>query len=85
MLNILAGGDTSSATMRTAVYHLAKQPHAYAQLVAELDAARLTLPAQWRHVKDLPYLDAVMREAWRMGPGIAMVLERVVCQLYCPG
>lgn len=78
MLNVLAGGDTSSATMRAVVYYLAKTPHAYRKLISELDAANLSMPAQWRDVKDLPYLDAVMREAWRMNPGIAMIFERVV-------
>lgn len=78
MLNVLAGGDTTSATMRAVVYYLAKTPHAYGKLTAELDAARLSLPAQWRDVKGLPYLDAVIREALRINPGIAMIFERVV-------
>ncbi|CAN8105531.1 unnamed protein product [Discula destructiva] len=78
MLNVLAGGDTTSATMRAVVYYLAKTPHAYNKLTAELDAARLPLPAQWRDIKALPYLDAVMREATRINPGIAMIFERLV-------
>lgn len=78
MLNVLAGGDTTSATMRAVVYYLAKTPHAYKRLTAELDAAHLPLPAQWRDIKALPYLDAVMREATRINPGIAMILERLV-------
>lgn len=77
MLNVLAGGDTTAATMRAVVYHLAKTPHAYEKLTAELDAARLPLPAQWRDIRDLPYLDAVLREAMRVNPGLAMVFERV--------
>lgn len=78
MTSILTGGDTTSSTMRAVVYYLPKTPHVYDKLVAELDAARLSLPAQWRKIKDLPYLDAVMREAMRINPGIAMIFEREV-------
>lgn len=78
LLNVLAGGDTSAAVMRAAVYYLAKTPKAYEKLVAELEAAKLSLPAQWKDINKLPYLDAVVREALRFEPGVAMALERVV-------
>ncbi|KAL2005575.1 hypothetical protein VTN00DRAFT_10068 [Thermoascus crustaceus] len=78
MLNILAGGDTTSATMRAVVYYLSKNHTAYEKLVDELDHAQLSIPAQWRDINGLPYLDAVMREAMRINPGIAMIFERVV-------
>ncbi|KAL4741810.1 cytochrome P450 [Aspergillus similis] len=77
MLSILAGGDTSSATMRATVYYLAKNADAYKKLVAELTAANLTMPAQWKDIRELPYLDAVIRESMRINPGIAMNFERV--------
>ncbi|KAI9367489.1 cytochrome P450 [Aspergillus egyptiacus] len=80
MLSILAGGDTSSATMRAIVYFLAKNATAYRKLVAELTSASLTMPAQWKDIRDLPYLDAVIREGMRLNPGIAMVFERVAPQ-----
>ena len=38
-LNILAGGDTTSATMRAAMHYLAKTPSNCSKLIAELDAA----------------------------------------------
>lgn len=41
MLNILAGGDTSSATMRAILYYLANSPSASTKLAAELQAASL--------------------------------------------
>lgn len=85
MLNILAGGDTSSATMRATFYYLAKSRSATKKLTAELDAAGLNLsssssfkPAQWTQIKSLTYLDAVIRESLRINPGIAMIFERVV-------
>jgi cytochrome P450 len=78
MLNILAGGDTTSAIMRATVYYLSKNPAAYDKLTAELDGANLSFPARWKEISNLPYLDAVLREASRINPGLAMVLERVV-------
>lgn len=78
MLSILAGGDTSSATMRAVLYYLAKAPAAAAKLSSELEAASLPTPAPWALIRDLPYLDAVIREAMRVNPGIAMIFERVV-------
>ena len=78
MLSILAGGDTSSATMRAAVYYLAKTPSATTKLAAELNAAGISAPASWKSIRDLSYLDAVIRETMRMNPGIAMIFERIV-------
>lgn len=80
MLNILAGGDTTSSTMRAVVYYLSKNPSAYQKLTSELDAANLSLPAQWKDIQELTYLDSVIREALRINPGIAMIFERVVPQ-----
>ncbi|OJJ39814.1 hypothetical protein ASPWEDRAFT_25610 [Aspergillus wentii DTO 134E9] len=78
MLSILAGGDTTSATMRATVYYLAKTPDASCRLADELTQASLTIPAKWKDINALPYLDAVIRESIRMNPGLAMILERVV-------
>ena len=78
MLNILAGGDTTSATMRAAVYHLSKNGEAYDKFTTELDSANLSFPAKWKEISELSYFDAVMRETMRINPGIAMVFERVV-------
>lgn len=78
MLNVLAGGDTTSAVMRAVVYYLAKAPEAYEKLSQELATARLSMPAQWKDIKNLTYLDAVLREATRFNPGISMVFERIV-------
>ena len=78
MLSILAGGDTTSAIMRAVVYYLSKTPTAYKKLTDELDSAKLSMPAQWKDIKGLQYLDAVLRESLRINPGLAMVMERVV-------
>ncbi|KAJ5653409.1 hypothetical protein N7490_000412 [Penicillium lividum] len=78
MLSILAGGDTSSATMRAILYHLAKDQVSSDKLASELKAASLPPIAPWSLIRDLPYLDAVITESMRLNPGIAMIFERVV-------
>lgn len=79
---ILAGGDTTACTLRVIAYYLCKTPHARKALTAEFDNASLNIsinrPAQWKDIRDLPYLDAVIRESLRINPGVAMILERVV-------
>ena len=78
MLNVLAGGDSTSGAMRSFVYHISRTPSAKAALVAELDAANISLPAQWRDIKDLPYLNAAALESQRMTPALGLMLEREV-------
>jgi cytochrome P450 len=80
MLKILSGGDTTAATMRVAVYYLAKNPAANKKLTSELDAADLAIPPQWKDIHSLPYLDAVSREAIRISPAISMTFEHEVPQ-----
>ncbi|KAB8204990.1 cytochrome P450 [Aspergillus parasiticus] len=66
VLNILAGSDTTASAISATVYY------------EELRGANLTTPPQWKEVRSLPYLDAVMREAMRVHPGVGLLLERIV-------
>ncbi|KAM0436684.1 hypothetical protein ACHAPT_002393 [Fusarium lateritium] len=75
---VIAGGDTTASAMRAVVYFLAKNPEAKQKLLVELDQASLATPAQWKDLKELVYLDAVIREAMRVCPGIGLAPERVV-------
>jgi cytochrome P450 len=68
---------TVDHTLDKYVHYLAKSIDAYRNLVSELSSASLTFPAQWKDIRELPYLDAVIRESMRLNPGIAMVFERV--------
>ncbi|OHE95127.1 hypothetical protein CORC01_09514 [Colletotrichum orchidophilum] len=80
--NVTAGSDTTAISLRSILYFLLKSPHCMAALQKELSEARrkgsLSLPVRWRESKQLPYLDAVVKEAFRLHPAVGLLLERVV-------
>lgn len=60
-------------------YYVLQGPAVRARLVAELDGASFASPPPpYAETRDLPYLDAVVREGMRMHPVIGGVLERIV-------
>lgn len=80
LLNILAGADTTATTLAAVVYYLLRNPRAHARLRAELDGAGAPHGGVWRYedAARLGYLDAVVKEALRVHPGVGLLLERVV-------
>lgn len=80
LLNILAGADTTATTLAAVMYYLLRNPRALARLRAELDAAPVPEGGVWRYedAVRLEYLDAVVKEALRVHPGVGLMLERVV-------
>lgn len=49
--------------MSAAIYYVLKNPSVHARLRQELDTATLSLPVRWKDLQQLPYINAVMREA----------------------
>lgn len=76
--NVLAGSDTTAITLTAALYYILKNPEVHQKLCKELHDASLSIPASWESVRDLPYLNAVLREGMRMHPGVGLMLERTV-------
>ncbi|KAJ5831933.1 hypothetical protein N7474_000244 [Penicillium riverlandense] len=76
--NVLAGSDTTANTMCSAVYHILKHPQVHKKLCEELRNADIQMPAKWKDLQSLKYLDAVMREAMRVHPGVGLMIERIV-------
>ena len=78
----LAGSDTTAISLRAVLYHLVKNPRAYHALRAEIDAfdARGDLSPVPTFAQSLrmTYLQAAMKEALRLHPGVGFPLERVV-------
>lgn len=80
--NIQAGSDTTAIMMRAILYFLLKHPATLDKLMAELAQARregrLSDVVMWKETRELPYLDACVKEASRLHPAGGMALERVV-------
>lgn len=80
MVNMIAGADTTAILIRSVVYYGLKNPEVWSRLVAEIREAvpKSSLPPAYKDVRNLPYLEAVVRESSRYHPGVAMTLERYV-------
>jgi cytochrome P450 len=67
---VLAGSDTTAASLRVAVLYIATNTVVRRKLVAELDEAEraglLSSPAKFNQLKELHYLPAVIKEVLRM-------------------
>jgi cytochrome P450 len=81
--NMNAGSDTTAISLRAILYYILKSPRVASKLHQELNAAyqgnRVTLPVSWKQSQEeLPYLDAVIKEALRLHPAVGLLLERIV-------
>lgn len=80
LTQLIAGSDTTSNTSCALLYHCLQNPHVVTKLQKELDAAIMD-PDQvptFSQVKDLPYLDAVIKETMRIHSTSSLGLPRVV-------
>lgn len=69
LLQIIAGSDTTASAIRSTLLRLLTSPRVLTKLRAEVDAAiadgRASNPIQQKESKDLPYLQAVVKEGLR--------------------
>ncbi|KAJ5174626.1 Cytochrome P450 [Penicillium canariense] len=81
--NMNAGSDTTAISLRAILYYTLKSSRVTEKLYEELTTAyqekRITLPVSWtQSQEELPYLDAVIKEALRLHPAVGLLLERIV-------
>ncbi|KAF2151377.1 putative P450 monooxygenase [Myriangium duriaei CBS 260.36] len=80
LTQLIAGSDTTSNTSCAILFHCLKHPNVVKKLQAELDKA---IPANvdvpvFEQVRDLPYLDSVIKETMRIHSTSSLGLPRVV-------
>lgn len=81
LTNTVAGSHPTAYTLTAMVYYALKTEGVLAKICAELESATLygiDGPVSYKNAKNLPYLEAVIRESIRIHPGFALVLEREV-------
>ncbi|TEA20158.1 Pisatin demethylase [Colletotrichum sidae] len=80
--NIFAGSDTTGITLSATLYYLLKSPESMGKLREEIDdftrRGELSAAPAFRETLQMPYLQAVIKEALRIHPAIGLPLERAV-------
>jgi len=95
-----AGSETTAISLAAVFYFLLKNPCCYDKLMEELDGAvksgqvedRPNKLVSWTESQSLPYLDACIKEAFRLHPAAGLPLERYtpaqgvdICGTFVPG
>jgi len=82
LVQILAGSDTTATAIRTTMLYLMTSPRAYARLAAEVRAAAaagtISSPVTDAQARELPYLQAVIKEGLRIHPPVAGTMDVLV-------
>ncbi|EON66251.1 hypothetical protein W97_05644 [Coniosporium apollinis CBS 100218] len=81
-IHSMAGSDTSATVIRALFLYLITSPLVLAKLRSEIDDAirdgRISSPIRDSEARQLPYLQACIREALRIHPPVTGILEKVV-------
>lgn len=74
-----AGFETPAWALTNAAFYLISQPATLNRLQKELNAAipDPTAPLDWRHLEELPYLSACIKEAVRLSYGVTARNPRI--------
>ncbi|KAK4169662.1 Pisatin demethylase [Cladorrhinum sp. PSN259] len=82
IVNILAGADTTGISLIAIFYYVLASPGAYERLKEEVRALGFDKGdvVPFGKARQLPYLEACVREGMRLNPVVGMNLERVVPQ-----
>ncbi|KIM95857.1 hypothetical protein OIDMADRAFT_132823 [Oidiodendron maius Zn] len=75
--NLFAGSQSPSYVFDKIFNFLTTNPSAQKTLHAELSKAQCIYPVSWQQIRSLPYLDGVIREAYRLHNIGFFVLERI--------
>lgn len=77
---VVAGSDTTASALRAALLHVMTSPRVYAKLRLEVDAEARSAPGivSAARARQLPYLQAVVREALRVWPPAVNIFARDV-------
>lgn len=80
--NVAAGSDTTGISLSAIMWHLLHFPETLQKLRDELDdftaSGRCSSPPSFKETQEMPYFQAVMKEALRMHPATGLPMWRTV-------
>ncbi|OTB02816.1 hypothetical protein M426DRAFT_322406 [Hypoxylon sp. CI-4A] len=83
--NMIAGSDTTAISLSAILYYLLKNPRCFAKLREEIDRQHTDKGSQsrsryfsFKQSQEMPYLQAVIKEALRLHPATGLPIERIV-------
>ncbi|KAI1453407.1 cytochrome P450 [Annulohypoxylon moriforme] len=81
--NMIAGSDTTAISLSAILYYLLKYPETFAKLREEVKATQQKAGTTSKDIpfkmsQEMPYLQAVIKEALRLHPATGLPIERVV-------
>lgn len=82
LLQVIAGSDTTAATIRVVLLNIMSSPPIYRKLQAEIDSAitsgSISSPITDSEARQLPYLQAVIKEGLRITPPATGIFNKEV-------
>jgi cytochrome P450 len=75
-----AGAETSAIAIRATLLYISTNPHIYNTLLSELSHAKISHPITDSEARQLPYLQAVIKEGLRMFPPVTGIGFKAVPQ-----
>ncbi|PKS11176.1 hypothetical protein jhhlp_002937 [Lomentospora prolificans] len=78
LVQILAGSDTTATALRGTLLHILTSPRVHARLLAEIESARPSTPIRDAEAKQMPYLQAVIKEGLRIFPPVTGLMSKDV-------
>jgi cytochrome P450 len=74
----MAGSDTTATAIRSTFLYLIMHPRVVSKLRAEMESNSISLPIQDAEARQLPYLQAVIKEGLRIFPPVVGLMSKEV-------
>ncbi|KEZ44049.1 hypothetical protein SAPIO_CDS3787 [Scedosporium apiospermum] len=78
LVQILAGSDTTATALRGTLLHILTNPRVHARLLAEIKTFAPSTPIQDTEARQMPYLQAVIKEGLRIFPPVTGLMSKDV-------